>query len=153
MLHRELARHALVQAGHEGDVEAELLAALHHPEQDLVRGAREGDDHLVDVVLGGNSVEVPARPEHGDRQRVVLFDERVLVEEADRLQAELGMCEQPVRREPAYLSGADDQRRSDRLAVAVGLRPRPVQGDAAGGEVDGGERPRANHLRREIRRR
>jgi hypothetical protein len=61
--------------------------------------------------------------------------------------------EQPLGREPTHLARADDKRRANGLAVAVGLDAGPVERDSAGGDVGGRERPDADRLGREIGRR
>ena len=99
------------------------------------------DDHVV---------EVPARAEHRHRHRAVERVHRLLVQEPDRLEAQLRMRQQPLR-----------QSRPDRPAptISVGriaspcaarLRLRPVQCDPAGHDVGGRERPRADRLRGQI---
>ena len=131
-------------------LDAELLAAADEPQQHLVRRLREGDDHLLDVVVDDYLVEVPAGAEHGHGDCAVERIHRLLVQEADRLEAELGIREQPLRDEAADTAGADDQRRAHRLALPARLRLRPVQGDAARDQVSGGERPRADRLRGQV---
>ena len=76
----------LEEPRHEGHLDAEGLAALGQAEEDLVRRRREGDEDVLDFVLGDGPLEIPARSEDGHRVGAV---ERLLVEEPDRLQPEL----------------------------------------------------------------
>ena len=150
MLDGQPVGHPLEQPRHEGHVDAELLAALHEPEQHLVGRAGERHDHLLDAVLRDDPVEVPAGAEDRERQGLVFDDQRVLVQEADRLEPELGLRQEPGGGELADLAGADDQRRPERFAVAVRLRARPVERDAARGEIGGCEGPGADALRPQV---
>src|ERR1051325_7951188 len=135
---------ALEEARHEGDGDAELLAALDLPQQDLARRRRERDDDVLDPVLLDEALEVPARAEDRHRQAGLL--ERLLVEEADRLEAELRMLEQTPRGEPADAAGAEDQRRLGGLALAARLNLRPAERDPARAQVDRAEGPEADRL-------
>ena len=45
-------------------------------------------------MLGNDAVEIPARSEDRKRERLVLADERILVQEADGLEADLGMLQE-----------------------------------------------------------
>ena len=93
---------------------------------------------MLDAVLLDNVLEVPTRPDDRDGQHGLI--ERLLVEEADRVQAELGMLEQPARGQPADPAGADHQRRFAELSLAPRLELRPVERHPARGQVDGAER-------------
>ncbi len=138
----------LEEAGHERDGDAELLAALDLAQQHLARRGREGDDQVLDPVLLDQPLQVPAGAEHGYRQALLL--ERLLVEEADGLQAELGVLEQPRGRQTADVAGAHDQRGPQRLAVPARRKLCPVVGDAAGRQVDGAEGEQPQRLRGEV---
>ena len=81
---------ALEEAWDERDLDAELVAPAREPEQHLVRRRGEGDDHVLDPVLGDDPVEVPARAEHRDALEALA---RLLVQEADRAEPELGPLE------------------------------------------------------------
>jgi hypothetical protein len=59
-----------------------------------MRGRRERDDHDVDVVPADDFLQIPARPEDREAGPAVL-PERLLVEEADRPEAEFRAGEQP----------------------------------------------------------
>ena len=101
---------------------------------------------MLDPVLGNDAVEIPARAQ--DWQAVVVRDRaRLLVQESDRAQAELGMVLQPHGRQPADVPGADDQRRAHGLASTAGPELTPGEDDAPGQQVDGGEGPDAGSLR------
>ena len=134
VLDREALGHLLEQARDERDVDPQLLAAVDDAQEHLVGSGREGHDHLADVVLGDDPVEVPARAEHRHAQRAVLEDERLLVEEADRPQAQVGVLEQPLGRHPADVPGADDQGRHERLALLSRPDLPEVDDDAPAGD-------------------
>ena len=90
--------------------------------------------------------QLAPRTGHGQARGV----ERLLVEEPDRPQAELGVLLEPARGEPADAAGADDQRRLRDLARAAGVQLGPVESDPAGGEVEGAEGPEADRLAGEL---
>ncbi len=135
----------LEEARDERHLDAELLAAAGEPEQHLVRRGREGDDHVLDAALGHDAVEVPARAEHRESLDA---RERLLVEEPDRLQAELGPLEQSLRDELPDAAGAEDQRRPGGLARAPGPHVRPAEDGARGDEAGGREEPGPHGLGR-----
>ena len=91
-------------------------------------------------------LEVPARAEDGQRDAGAVVGQRILVEEADRLQPELGLVEQARRREAADAAGADDERRAKPFAGDAGATVRPVERDAARADVDGREEPEPQRL-------
>ena len=129
----------LEQARHERDAHAELLAAADEPQQHLVRRRREGDDHLLDVVVGDHLLEVPARAEHRHRDRAVERVQRLLVEEPDRLEPQLRVREQPLRDQPA------DAARRPRSASAASPRPAGAPATATSAARSG--RPRGTRSR------
>ena len=139
-------RHPVEEPRDEGDLHAELLAAVRQPEQHVVRRLGERDDHLLDAVSADDVLEVPARAEHRQVDVAVLGRDGLLVEEPDRPHAELGMREQPLRREPADVAGADDERRPERVAAPPRRQLGPVQQRAAADQVDGGETRDAKRL-------
>ena len=78
-------------------------------------------------MLVGDAVEVPARTEHRDRDsESSSAASGSLSRKPIGFRPSSGLCEEPLRRQPADLAGADDQRRPYGLAVAVGLRARPL---------------------------
>jgi hypothetical protein len=87
---------------------AEPFAFVQEPEEDVVRCGGEREHDAVDAVRRDDVLEVPARTEHGERQRAAVVD-RVLVEEADGVEAELRGAREPARCEAADLAGADDE--------------------------------------------
>jgi hypothetical protein len=105
-------RHSLEQARHICDLDAELLAPTHQPEQYFVWRLRERDDNLADTLFVDHPLDVPARAEHRQRQGLALADEGLLVEEPDRLEAELRPRLEPPGGELTDLAGADDERRA-----------------------------------------
>ncbi len=112
-------------------------------------GAVENEiDDVLDRVICDHLLEIPARAEDGQLRVGVVA--RLLVEEADGPQPELRVLQEPSRGQPADPTGADDQRRLGRLAVPAGPGLRPVERDPAGRHVEGGERPQAQRLRREL---
>ena len=140
--------HALEEARHQRDRDTELLAALDLPQEHLVRRGREGHDHVLDPVLLDQPLEIPAGPEHGHGQARLV--ERLLVEEADRLEPELRVVEQPSGGERADAAGTHDQGRPGQLAVPPGHQLRPVEGHAARGEVHGAEGQQPQRLAGEV---
>ena len=89
-------------------------------------------------------------PRTGKQNAVLVGLHRLLVDEADRLQAELRMLQEPLGGQSADPPGTDDQGGPESLAVEPCLRPRPVERNSAGGDVDGRERPGPEGLRREV---
>ena len=103
---------------------------------------------MLDAVLLDTRPEVQLRAEHGQRGGLAVVDQRVLVEEADRAQAELG-CSASRR--------ATSRRPGRRRRSASASRPRPAAGSAApvesdpsGGQVEGAEGPEADRLAGEL---
>ena len=95
----------------------ETRALVQEPQHDVVRRVRERDHDELDVVLGDHRLEIPARADHRDRQRrAVSRRERILVEEADGLQTELGVIEEPSGRQDPDEARADDDRGGAELA-------------------------------------
>ena len=148
MVDGQAPAHLLEQPRDERDRHAELFAALDLPEQDVARRGGEGDDHVLDAVLLDQPLEIPARTE--DRQRQRRLVQRLLVDEADRLEAELGQLEQPACGQRADSAGADDQRGASVLTQAAGLELRPVERDAARSQVDRAEGEQPQRLRRQV---
>ena len=139
----------LEQARHERGRDAELAAAADHVQHHGMRRRREGEDHVLDVVLLEDALQVPARAEHGQRGRAALDLERVVVEEADRLQAELGAVHEAARHQVADLAGADDQRRAaPPRAIA---RVRDEEAGAARREEQRGQDPGLGGLSADVR--
>jgi hypothetical protein len=99
---------------------------------------------VLDPVLLDQPLEVPARAEHRDGQARLV--ERLLVDEPDGLEPELGVGEQAVRRELSDASGPDDQGRPGHTLRAAAPSPAPVKGHSAGSEIDHAERDEAQRL-------
>ncbi len=137
----------LEQPRHDHDLDAQPATAADHAEQDRVRRGREGDDDLFDVVALDDLLEVPARAEHAQALLVGVVDQRVLVEEADRSQAELRPLAQPSGDQVPDAAGADDQRVEAGLAAAQRTAAIERDADAAGAEEHERERPQAHGLR------
>ena len=76
--------------------------------------------------------------------------ERVVVQEPDRLEAELGTFREAARHQVADLAGAHDQRRA---ALAASDRPgaRDEEARAAGREEQRGQDPGLDGLARRVR--
>ena len=87
-----------------------------------VRRLREGDDHALDVELGRRSPAVPIGAQDGQVAEAVAPLARVLVDEADEVDAVLGVLQQLARHLLADVPGADDR--------ACSGRTRPVPADA-----------------------
>ena len=75
---------------------------------------REGEDHVLDVEIVDHgrehcraSVRTAATADHRQRRLVVEL-KRVVIEERDRSQAELGPCLEPLGDLAADTTGADD---------------------------------------------
>ena len=143
----EARRRPLVQARHDGHRDAELLAAADEAEQHVVRRRREGDDHLLDVVLADDLLEIPARAEHGQHEPVAVVGARLLVQVADRLQAELRHLREALRRQPADAARARRSASAGDPSPALQLPPpRPVDRGPPRGEIRGREEPEPQRL-------
>ena len=169
VLHLRQRGHALEQARHDRRGDAEVLTAPHDAQQHLVRRGRERDHDLLDLEARDRVVEIPARAGHRNAELVAGVDERLLVEERDRPEAELGVVEEALGDERADAPGSDDERRPHALPLDAGplLRPVPREAPRAdvrerespqpyglGGEVGGGaeqDAPREDEHRRERR--
>ncbi len=91
-------------------------------------------------------LEVPARTEHRQDSSITVLGQRLLVEVADRLQAELRHLQEPLRRQPADSSGTDDQGRPQPFAGDAVLPLRPVESRAPRGEEGGRVQPEPQRL-------
>jgi len=67
--------------------------------------------------------------------------ERLLVEKADRTEAEFRMLQQTICDEVTDLAGPDDERRFRMISLSTILEPKPFEGDAPCSEVQRRERP------------
>jgi len=110
------------EARNDVDLNLEIPDRPDELEQPPERILRERDDHPLDVELADDAVELRSRPE--DRQlvaeiRVTLL--RTVVDEAEELDAVLGMLLDPPRDELPDLARADNYRvlRIGGLATAV----------------------------------
>src|SRR5262249_59315558 len=121
VLDREVPGGLLEQARDQGNRDPQLLAAADEPQENVAGRRRERDDHLADAMLGRDAVEIPARTQHGQSPGALLRLERLLVEEADRFEAELGLLDQTLRGRAADVPGADDQGGDERLAASARL--------------------------------
>ena len=106
---------------------------------------------VLDVVLLEDALQVPACPEHRQRGRAALDHERVVVEEPDRLQAELGTL-----RQAAWRPGGRPCRRRrsgsrGRLAAGDRAGARDEEARAADREEQRGQDPGLGGLGRGVR--
>ena len=146
MVDGEPGRRPLVEARHDGHRDAELLAAADEAEQHVVRRSRERDDHLLDVVLADDLLEIPARAQNRQDEAVAVVDARLLVQVPDRLQAELRHLREALRRQSADAARAHDQRRPEPFARDQLPPPRPVDRGPPRGEIHGREEPEPQRL-------
>jgi hypothetical protein len=131
----------LVDAADDLDLDAERRARVHDPGHDLRRDAGRRDDHALGA--GG-----PHHPDHvGDRAQDPQVADllaglgRVVVEEPDRSDAELGVPDRLLGDRQPALTGADDDGRQ------AGVGPGPLAADARDepGPDHAEERQRALH--------
>ena len=104
---------------------AAVGAGAHDAQEVVVAGAREGDDHAVDALPGDDRVEVAQGADHRQRRTLVAVVPRLaVVEEADEVDAVLGVAGDLGGHGVADLAGADDEH------PLLERRPRP-DGDPA----------------------
>ncbi len=126
----------LEEAGHDVDRDAGIPAGADRLQQLLVAGAREGDDHAVDLLRLDDLVEVvePAQPGQVGCADVV----HLVVDHADRNEAELAIVSQLLDQLPGDDAGAEDQGALAQLGGAMEPGPHDRPGDA-------GQRSRRGH--------
>src|SRR5580765_1368988 len=112
---RRVVRHPLEEAGNDGDAHVAVGAFLDHAKHHLVRSRREREDHMLDAVRFDDFAKVPTRTEHRERGHPLSSVDklkRILVEKANRFEADLAMLDQPFRKDLPDRACADDQRGS-----------------------------------------
>ncbi len=77
-----------------------------------MRSARERDDDLLNVVLGGQRLEISDRSEDGHPGGSAIKAGWIVVNEAERPKSELGVFEKSSSEPCGHASGADDERRT-----------------------------------------
>ena len=105
---------------------------------------RERDDHALDVERFDDRGQLRDRAQHGELAETLAALARTVVDEADHVDAELGMLQQLARDPLADVAGADDDRVLD---VRVGP---PHDGTGEGSRGDD-ERHRKEPEQRELR--
>ena len=140
MLDGQPLRHLLVETRDDRDGRAERLGPVDEGEERLVGRVGEREDDVLDAECVHKALEAALASE--DIEAVALDLERRAVDIADRLEAELGLVEQPRRDRSTDAARADDQRRAEALAGDAGLGLRPVEREPPTRHVDEGERVR-----------
>jgi hypothetical protein len=105
---------------HRPDWDAALAARAHHRRAQGARGRRDRDQHLVGLDVVEHARKLGGGAEHLDPAidpRVALAV--VVVDEADRPIAEVGVAQDLAQQQPAAVAGADDQHRAGVAARAV----------------------------------
>ena len=119
-----LRRHSLEQPRHEVDLDVERLELADRLERRLVRVARERDDHPLDVEQLDVQRDVPHAADDREVADVRPPLGRVVVDEADDVEAVLGMLEELLRDQLADAARSDDQRVLDVGRRSSHERPR-----------------------------
>ncbi len=130
----------LEEAGHEIDLDVQVLQRADEAEHLLVGVVREGDDHALDVedpdelrkLLG------PAQERQVAQAREALF--RLVVDEPDEVETVLRMMAQLLRYELADVAGTEDDRV---LEVGEGAAREHSCDGSARGDEDDREQPEA----------
>ena len=100
----------LEEARDDVDAHAAVGAGAHHAQEVVVAGARERDDHAVDALLRHDRVEVAQGADHRQRRaHVAVVPRLAVVEEADEVDAVLGVAGDLGGHGVADLAGPDDQ--------------------------------------------
>ena len=141
MLHGHATATDLEQPRHHRHRHSQLPAAPGQSEEDVMGSGREGHDHVLDVMLGDDAIEVPARAQHRQARRRRADVEGILVEEADRPQPELRALQQSPRHDVGHPAGADDQRVPHSVSLAAGSQVRHVKNGPSGCQPGGGKEP------------
>src|SRR6185437_7823174 len=132
----------LEQAGHGARLETRGVGGAHHFTNDGARGAGHGDDELFGAPLPVDALEVSKPAEHGDAGELEPVLGAVVVDEADRFDAELGVGEELLEDHLAGGAGTGDEGAAD-VAPASTLRPSAPAGhtrkEARGGEDEDGK--------------
>src|SRR6185437_12516012 len=132
----------LEQAGHGARLETRGVGGAHHFTNDGARGAGHGDDELFGAPLPVDALEVSKPAEHGDAGELEPVLGAVVVDEADRFDAELGVGEELLENHFASGAGPGDEGAAN-VAPASTLRPSAPAGhtrkEARGGEDEDGK--------------
>ena len=127
---RQIVWHPLEQPGDDRHTDAAPRALVDHPQHHRVRSCREREEDMLDAVRFDHLAEIPTGTEHRQGRaaiHAVRVLQRVLVEEADRCEADLAMLLSRFARTSADASRADDQRRtvppSRRAAATEAMMP------------------------------
>ena len=107
---------------------------------------REGDDHLLDVVLAERPRRDPSSPRARTGRRPPASASGSLSRKPIGFRPSSGDLEQALRGQPPDLARADDQRRAQILAGPPCLHARPVERDPPRGDIRRRERPETYDL-------
>ena len=107
----EVIRHLLEESWDDRDSDASVRAALDHPQQNLVRGSREAQHEVLDLVTLDDPVEVPARSEHRKPNLLGRRVQGLLVQKTNRAQADLGVSKEAIGQHATDRTRSDNQRR------------------------------------------
>ena len=125
----QLARAVLEQLEHgrgraHGD--AALASGGHYASTNRAGGRGDGDDHLIGLDLVEDAGELLGARAAQDLEAVLVLDPAlagIVVDEADRAQAQLRVARQLPRNQPPALAAADDQHAASALGGAKAAHP------------------------------
>ena len=133
---------------------AALATRRHDVRPNRAGRRRDRDDDLVGLDLVEDPVEVAARPDHLDAVDALAVQARVVVDEADRVEAEVRVADDLAQDEAAAVAGADDQDPAGVLARAKAaqraLVDRACDESRSADEAERQQEEQRQHARRDV---